>query len=207
MTRTSILLRVGLLSLLPAMLIAACATEDSGKPGAASATPAVTSTTTTGTYVAAKAAAAAPSNAYIYDALIVPSGSSAEVTITTSGGSTKVSVTISGYLPNRAYGAHLHAKACGVDPKDSGPHYQYKPDPAASTSASVDPQYANATNEVWLDFTTDATGKATASTEVPWQASADRRPAALVIHAEHTHTEAGKAGSAGARASCLTLSQ
>jgi Cu-Zn family superoxide dismutase len=202
--------RAGAVLLLPTLLAVACASEKKAEPAnSAAAKPdaSTVTTTTKGTYVAAKSAAEASSNAYIYDPQLVPSGATAEVTIAAGEGKTKVKLAVSGYVPNKAYGAHLHAKVCGVAAADSGPHYQYKPDPAASTAASVDPAYANASNEVWLDFTTDASGKATANTEVSWVAKADRRPAALVIHAEQTKTEAGKAGSAGARASCMTLNK
>jgi superoxide dismutase, Cu-Zn family len=69
----------------------------------------------------------------------------------------------------------------------------------------VDPRYANPQNEIWLDFKTDAQGNATTATTVPWVFS-DRRAASVIIHAEPTQTEPGKAGTAGARLACLSFS-
>jgi Cu-Zn family superoxide dismutase len=57
---------------------------------------------------------------------------------------------------------------------------------------------------VWLDFTTDASGNATATADEAW-APTGAQPRALVIHAEKTKTAAGVAGGAGARVSCLTV--
>jgi Cu-Zn family superoxide dismutase len=161
--------------------------------------------TASGTYVPA-ASADASTKAFAYDQKLVPAGAASEVTLTTHGEETTVHLTVSGFVPNRAYGAHLHAKQCGVDPKAAGPHFQHHPDPAATQSPSTDPAFANPTNEVWLDFTTDASGKASATAEEPWAMTADHQPHSLVIHADKTQTEAGKAGTAGARVSCLTLS-
>ena len=43
------------------------------------------------------------------------------------------------------------------DPAAAGSHYQHQADPK---QPSVNPDYANPRNEIWLDFTTDATGSA-----------------------------------------------
>ena len=48
-------------------------------------------------------------------------------------------------------------------------------------------------------------GNANVTAEEPWALTADRQPHSLIVHAEKTQTEAGKAGTAGARVSCLTL--
>jgi superoxide dismutase, Cu-Zn family len=50
--------------------------------------------------------------------------------------------------PGRTFGAHVHKLSC-ADNK-GGTHYQNVPSPTTPT----DPAYANATNEIWLDFTT-----------------------------------------------------
>ena len=120
--------------------------------------------------------------------------------------STAVQLTVSGLQPSRGYGAHLHVNPCGATGEAAGPHYQQQTDPAASVSPpSVDPSYANPRNEVWLDFTTDAGGNATATATQPWVFDPPRAPRSLVIHAQTTKTAPGEAGSAGARAGCLTL--
>ena len=70
---------------------------------------------------------------------------------------------------------------------------------------ATDPAYANPTNEIWLDFTTDEFGNAVAQTVVPWQFDTDRRAQSVVVHQRHTHTgDHGPAGTAGARLACLT---
>ena len=79
-------------------------------------------------------------------------------------------------------------------------------DPAATPQqASVDPAFANPRNEIWLDLRTDAAGSGSVDAEVPF-VFGDRAPASVIIHeAEQTATEAGKAGSAGARVACLNV--
>jgi Cu-Zn family superoxide dismutase len=110
-----------------------------------------------------------------------------------------VLLSVQGLLPQRQYGAHVHVKACGPNPADSGPHFQNVPDPV---QPSVDPKYANSHNEVWLDLTTDRTGNGVAFARVPWGFGA-RRAGSVVVHATHTHTDPGHAGTAGARLACL----
>jgi Cu-Zn family superoxide dismutase len=57
-----------------------------------------------------------------------------------------------------------------------------------------------------LDLHTDATGSGTARTTVPF-VFCDRGPGSIVVHeAMETETAPGKAGQAGARIACLTLS-
>jgi Cu-Zn family superoxide dismutase len=104
-----------------------------------------------------------------------------------------------GLLPNREYGAHVHARTCGALPSDSGAHFQNVPDPF---QPSVDQAYANPANEIWLDFTTDAAGNAIASSTVDWT-FAGRDAHSVVIHEHHTHTGTGQAGTAGSRLACL----
>ncbi|MCX9190720.1 superoxide dismutase [Carbonactinospora thermoautotrophica] len=132
---------------------------------------------------------------------LVPVGARAGVISITSTHGTLVMLAVHGLKPNRQYGAHVHTKPCGAKPADSGPHYQHVKDPV---SPSVDPRYANPDNEVWLDFTTDATGTGVAVASQGWMF----RPGeanSVVIHAEHTHTEPGHAGTAGERLACLTI--
>lgn len=143
------------------------------------------------------------SRAVTYDTKQVPIGASAEVTIETAATSTQVRLQVTGLQPGRAYGAHLHKKACGAAPTDAGGHYQNTADPVQPSS---NPKFANPKNEVWLDFRTDAHGAASSHATVPFVfRSGAQGPQSLVIHAMTTETMAGKAGMAGPRLACLTL--
>ncbi|PPK96112.1 Cu-Zn family superoxide dismutase [Kineococcus xinjiangensis] len=140
--------------------------------------------------------------AWTYDPALVPAGARARVVSVSVAPAerTRTRLSVRGLLPDRAYGAHLHVSPCGALPAASGPHYQQVPDPAVP---SVDPAYANPVNEVWLDLHTDARGRAVVRASNPW--SYREVPASLVLHAQHTHTEPGRAGTAGARLACIDL--
>jgi Cu-Zn family superoxide dismutase len=140
--------------------------------------------------------------AVTYDPSVVPPGARARLAITSTTYGLVVRLTAGGLIPRRAYGAHLHTKPCTGVPDAAGPHYQHVHDPR---TPSVNPSYANPENEVWLDFTADATGAATAVSEENWTFDPKAPPRSLVIHAQQTRTESGAAGTAGARAACLTL--
>ncbi|MFE3455819.1 superoxide dismutase family protein [Nonomuraea sp. NPDC059194] len=128
-------------------------------------------------------------SAIVYDAKLAPAGAQASVTVESADGQTRSSFVAEGLLPDRKYGVHLHTKACGRKPDDSGPHFQH----AHGT--------VNATNEVWLDVKTDNEGAATASSRNAWALTSDRVPHSLVIHSAATKPD----GTAGARVACLTL--
>ena len=160
----------------------------------AAATPLVSAT------LAAPAAEGTQPAGITYNTALVPAGAKVAVGSTKDGSGTKVSLTATGLLPNHDYGSHVHTKACGAKPADSGPHYQDKKDPV---TPSVDPAYANKDNEIWLDFTTDAKGDAKADASVKWSFRAGEANAA-VVHATHTMSEAGKAGTAADRRACVT---
>ncbi|MER7082430.1 superoxide dismutase, Cu-Zn family [Saccharopolyspora kobensis] len=138
--------------------------------------------------------------AVTYDPALVPDGAKVDLASERTNGSTKITVELEGLVPNREYGAHVHTKPCGPTGEDAGPHFQEKADPV---KPSVDPAYANPQNEVWLDFHTDAQGKATATTEGNWSFDTRQDAKSFVIHESHTHTEPGKAGTAGGRLACL----
>jgi Cu-Zn family superoxide dismutase len=191
---------IGALALLvPMVFLSACGSDDNS--GAASAVP-PSNITAKGTYVPA-ASADASTTAFSYDQKLVPAQAGSEVTLISREGRTNVSLKATGFLPNRTYGAHLHIKPCGTDPMAAGSRFQHNVDPVA-TEASVDPAYTNPQNEVWLDFTTDASGNASVTAEQPWALTADRQPRSLVVHAGKTHTEPSGV-TAGTRVSCLTL--
>lgn len=136
--------------------------------------------------------------AVTYEPSLVPVGATATVVGT---GQTTVVLVVGGLPPNRAYGAHVHVNGCGPTGADAGPHYQKVPDPV---QPSVNPAHANPRNEIWLDFTSDAAGTAAALSTVNWKFG-EPRPKSVVIHAEHTHTEPGHAGTAGARLACINV--
>ncbi|MFC5994488.1 superoxide dismutase family protein [Pseudonocardia hispaniensis] len=133
---------------------------------------------------------------------LVPAGATAKITSSSGGGRSTVTLEVSGLLADRHYGAHAHTKPCGLAATGSGPHFQHQKDPM---SPSVDPAYANPQNEIWLDFTTDAQGRASATSTVDWEFTDEAHPASIVVHANHTATEPGKAGTAGDRAACVSV--
>jgi superoxide dismutase, Cu-Zn family len=194
----------GLLPFVLVATVAGCGTEPARQGGgqsAQSASPESSAQTVTGTFRPYHEGALAVT----YDPAIVPAGATATVVIKSVGEGIELTLTVGGLLPNRAYGSHLHSKPCGAKGDAAGPHFQHQPDPAASASPpSVDPSYANPQNEVWLDFTTDGTGTASARTAHPW-APPSGASRSVVIHAASTKTGPKEAGTAGARAACLTV--
>jgi Cu-Zn family superoxide dismutase len=139
--------------------------------------------------------------AITYDPARVPVDADVAVVSAAAAGQTLTLLAVRGLPANQQFGAHVHTNACGQSPEDAGPHYQHQADPR---QPSVDPAYANAQNEIWLDFTTDASGSAHAMSTVGWLF--DTRPhRSVVIHEMHTNTSPGKAGQAGARLACVDL--
>ena len=133
----------------------------------------------------------------------VPAGATAQVkAVYDSSGDTVVTLHVRGLRPRTAYGAHAHVNPCGLDGAAAGPHFQNVVDPV---TPNVDPAYANAVNEIWLDLTTDAAGNGVAHTTVPWQFSPDRRARSVVLHEQHTSEAPGSAGTAGARLACVDV--
>jgi superoxide dismutase, Cu-Zn family len=194
------------LLLAPVTLAAGCTHASSNATPASSAPAGSTSTTSGGTVTASGTFVTYTpgATAVTYNPTLVPAGATATVTITQTASDTRVKLTVAGLRPNRGYGAHLHTSPCGPAGDAAGPHYQHHHDPAASASRpSVDPSYANPRNEVWLDFTTDGNGRASSTATHPWTFGTN--PRSLIIHAMTTKTAPGEAGTAGARAACLTL--
>lgn len=170
-------------------------------PASASASPAPDASADNAHQVVVTATFAQDDAAANYDKTLVPDGAKALVAEYVFDGATTVTLSVRGLVPNRTYGAHAHAKPCGPNGDDAGPHFQHMADPV---KPSVDPAYANPTNEIWLDFTTDAQGNAATARTVPWVFT-DAKAASVVIHAQPTQTAPGKAGTAGARAACVSV--
>lgn len=115
-------------------------------------------------------------------------------------GKMKLTLSVSGLPPNRSFGSHLHKLECD-DAMKAGGHYENQMWPAGGTAS--DPQYSNPGNEVWLDFTTDADGKAWSYATVDWVP----RPGgakAIIIHANPTSSYP-QGGIAGVKLACLPL--
>jgi Cu-Zn family superoxide dismutase len=176
--------------------LTACSSGGSQEPAPASAPAAPAA----GTPVAEPAATGEQPKAVTYDVKRVPVGARLDTSAKFENGKTTVTLTVTGLLPSTQYGSHVHTKPCGAKPADSGPHYQNEKDPV---SPSVDAKYANRDNEIWLDFTTDDKGAATSSATVGWEFRKGEANA-VVVHATQTHTEHGKAGTAGDRLACVT---
>lgn len=160
-------------------------------------------------YGSGKLAAPTPVSAAVtYNPAAAPIGAALTATLTPSAKSTVAELVVSGLLPDRGYAVHAHTRACGATGEAAGPHYQNRIDPLATSQApSTNPEYANPSNEIWLDVRTDAAGSGTSQTTVPFMFT-DRAPESIVVHeAMATATQPGQAGQAGARLACLVLSR
>jgi superoxide dismutase, Cu-Zn family len=140
--------------------------------------------------------------AITYGQGLVPQGARARVSSRSGGGATTVVMLVSGFAPERRYGAHVHTGPCGRTGADAGPPFQNVVDPV---QPSVDPRYANAQNEIWLDFVTNEDGDAGVEKTVAWEIPADRRPHSVVVDAQPTSIGSQVAGTAGSRAACITV--
>jgi superoxide dismutase, Cu-Zn family len=198
--------KIGFVLLLLPLALSGCGGNTPGNAPTGGSTPA--SVTPSGSAPTTVSGVLAPysdgATAVTYDPAIAPAGAELRATLTPSGSGLTVQLAAQRLLPNRSYGAHVHTKPCGRTSAAAGPHLQHSPDPAASASPpSVNPSYANPDNEVWLDFTTDASGAATSTASPRWTFT--NEPRSIILHAERTKTAAGQAGTAGARVACLTL--
>lgn len=183
-------------------LLSAVALGASAVPFLAASASAVSAQVVADRFAPVSAPAGPVAAAVTYDEEQVPVGSGVVVSqLEHPDGGTTVTLVVQGLQPDREYGAHVHVNACGPTGDAAGPHFQDEADPV---TPSTDPAYANPANEVWLDFTTDAAGNGYAVSTVDWQFG-DRPAGSVVIHAEHTHTEPGMAGMAGARLACVTV--
>jgi Cu/Zn superoxide dismutase len=93
------------------------------------------------------------------------------------------------------YGAHLHVGSCVTgDGAAAGPHYNSEAQ-AGDATPEISPR-----TEVWLDFTVNSAGHASATAVVPFTPTAGTR--SIVVHA--METDHGTGG-AGARLACLPV--
>jgi Cu-Zn family superoxide dismutase len=110
-------------------------------------------------------------------------------------GKMRIKLSVSGLPATRPFGSHVHKLAC--EDNKAGTHYQHNPAP---DGGATDPMYANAMNEVWLDFTTDASGAATKETTVDFIPRTGEAKS-VVIHDQLTMT----GGLAGAKLACINM--
>src|SRR4051812_44175625 len=125
-------------------------------------------------------------------------GATAQVAATESAGTTTVTLKVQALdhaAAGMTLGAHVHVGSClAGSGAAAGSHYNAGGTPSAQT-------------EVWLDFTIEANGTASAETTVPFVIPAGGA-GAVVIHAEPTNTGPGPLpapGSAGIRLACLPV--
>ncbi|GAA2276185.1 hypothetical protein GCM10010145_39010 [Streptomyces ruber] len=122
--------------------------------------------------------------AVTYDEALVPEASAIEVHQHSRPGATTVRLRVTGMRAGHTYGVHVHRRPCGVEPDDSGEHYQHEM------------AGATAENEVWLDFTADDSGAGEATARHGW----GFRPgeaSSVVLH--------DRPGDSGAAVGCFTM--
>jgi Cu-Zn family superoxide dismutase len=107
-------------------------------------------------------------------------------------GKSIVTLRVEGLPANRSFAAHLHRDSCSA--AFGGPHYQ-APDPSTPVAA-----HADADHEIWLDFTTNASGRGSSDSRVTFQVLSGFR--SVIVH-QGDHTLVG--GTAGQRLACLDL--
>jgi Cu/Zn superoxide dismutase len=113
-----------------------------------------------------------------------------------AGDTTVFTINVTGLKPSTPFGSHLHKLPCS-DPTKAGGHYQHN---AAPMDQASTPMYANTTNEVWLDFTTDAAGVATNEITVGW-AVRKGEAQSIIIHEKLTDVN----GKAGEKLACIAM--
>ncbi|HET9254132.1 MAG TPA: superoxide dismutase [Pseudonocardiaceae bacterium] len=155
------------------------------------------------------AAAPAASPAVTYNPTLAPVGAHMKATLNPSGDSTVADLSVSGLAPNRGFSVIAHVNTCGGGPGGEGPRFQKRIDPAIDPAKpyvpSTNPEYANPTNEIWLDVRTDSTGSGTSHAEVPFVFT-DRGPGSLVVHDQQQSSPGtAQAASSDDRVACLSL--
>jgi superoxide dismutase, Cu-Zn family len=113
------------------------------------------------------------------------------------GGQLRIQLAVAGFPADRTFGSHLHRLEC-LDPSKAGGHYQHMPFPEGGMA--TDPEYANAMNEAWLDFTTDADGEAVSDLTLDWLPRSGEAKA-IIIH----DMRSGVGGVSGPKLACLPI--
>ena len=110
--------------------------------------------------------------------------------LTTASGRTIVTLHLEGFgeaWEGRTFGAHAHTGPCSLT-TSAGPHYT-----SAGTAALED-------REIWLDFTVNGDGRASAQANQDWVFTTNGSNS-VVIHADPT----APTGAAGTRLGCLAV--
>ena len=113
------------------------------------------------------------------------------------GGKLRIRLVVARFPPDRTFGSHLHKLPCD-DPTKAGGHYQHMPFPTGGMA--TDPDYANATNEAWLDFTTDSEGNALTDLTLDWLPRSEEAKG-IIIH----NMASGVGGVSGPKLACLPI--
>ena len=113
------------------------------------------------------------------------------------GGKLRILLVVARFPPDRTFGSHLHKLPCD-DPTKAGGHYQHMPFPTGGMA--TDPDFANATNEAWLDFTTDSEGNARTDLTLDWLPRSEEAKG-IIIH----HMASGVGGVSGPKLACLPI--
>ena len=128
-----------------------------------------------------------------YDTALIPDGASVSATVRETEADTTVQLVPQGFAPNTTYTALMHADDCGDDPSDAGEVYQDR-----NTSGQQ--------GQLSVDFTTDTSGNADASTTVPWLVPDDGEGKSLLISYESSQGGT-PAADAGTVVGCITLEE
>lgn len=117
----------------------------------------------------------------------------AAMAVRAGDGGMTVTLNVSGLPAMRTFGSHVHKAEC--DAGMAGGHFQHMPAPDGGVT---DPAFANSTNEVWLDFMTNASGAGMGSATVAWVPPPGGAKA-IIVHDRMT----GDGGIAGPKLACL----
>lgn len=127
----------------------------------------------------------------------IPASANAAAQAFDIDGKLRIQLAVAGFPAARTFGAHLHRLEC-EDPAKAGGHYQHVPFPEGGMA--TDPDYANSTNEAWLDFTTDDDGGAVSDLTLDWLPRSGEAKA-IIIH----HMASGVGGVSGPKLACLPI--
>ncbi|MDN3481527.1 hypothetical protein QMA10_06270 [Arthrobacter sp. APC 3897] len=127
-----------------------------------------------------------------YDKSLVPDSADTTITINETDADTTLQMIARGFEPNTEFSATLHESLCGSSPSDAGREYS---DTRNEDSDDLD-----------LNFTTDANGGSTASVTVPWVLPDDGIGRSLLITVDDGGTASPSAADDDDRAvACVSL--
>lgn len=99
---------------------------------------------------------------FTYATGLIPAGAQVRVhAIYPGNGSTVATLHVTGLAADTTFAVHAHIGPCSATPASSLGHYQDQPGTGAD--------FVNEHNELWLGFTTNDAGNASAQTVVDWK--------------------------------------